>query len=1058
MRGIHRNRGRHGKPGPRFELVVLVVSLALVISQSLGMIAASALDSGSFSAWGWHSQATSTSKTGEKTSTASSDEPSAPTRDRSSGGASVTALAPIEVPSGSTDLEGRLGDDSKWTDGNLCAGVPKGQCYKELDQVPHRIIFTGLSSGQEYYIDVLIEFKDNANHTGYDQLTGPTSVTGSISGAAFVQLADQDCGGKTCKTFRLSFTATGSDGIVEFDVRLGIGAHLWNGSNLSVELGNGNETVPLPVNEIVFDIIAHKFNDLNSNGTQDAGEPDLAGWTMTLYKGPGCSQQITLTGNPGTTNANGNVTWTVTGGDADNNGDFSVGETLQAGWTNTTDLCQTTQGQQVNFGNHQEQPTLTITKAASSSQVTAGAAFSYTITVKNTGNAQATGVVVTDDLADSLTGVTAGFDIDPGSAGGTGSCTVGAGNTISCAVGTLAANNGSANGPDEVVVTINATAPNTCGQLSNTATVDSDQTSPQTSGDATIVTVTGCAPTLTITKQALNANGGPITTIPLGGSFNYVITVTNTGNASASPVIVTDNLNDSLTINSTSWDVDPPDASTDGTCTVGAGNTVSCPDSGTITLAASDGSANGNDTLQVVISVTVPDNLTSCPTLTNSAQVRIGIEGTPSTAQSAPVEVTGCASNLTITKQGPASVGQGGAITYTITVKNTGNAQATGVIVTDDLADSLTGVAGSFDVDPGSAGGTGTCSVAAGNNVSCSVGTLAANDGGANGPDEVVVTITANAPVGQCPTITNQASVTANGQEGAINSNTVTTTVTGCATPPPPPPPPPTPAGIQVVKGGPAQAHVGDTITYTFAVSLAAGSASLTNITITDPICSATPTLGTKTGGDQDTTLETGETWNYSCTHVVTATDPDPLPNTVTVTGTGPNGQVSDTDTHSVDIIHPAIQIVKTAKPTSIGPGETVTYTYAVTNKGDVTLFDVKVTDNKLGNICTIAQLDVGETKTCTADFTASSGFGGPVDNVGKAKGHDVTGFSVEDTDHASIDVVLGTTVTPVTPPSGVAFTGASGVVRLAGLALLLLLVGTGILFLTRRREDGTEA
>ncbi len=232
----------------------------------------------------------------------------------------------------------------------------------------------------------------------------------------------------------------------------------------------------------------------------------------------------------------------------------------------------------------------------------------------------------------------------------------------------------------------------------------------------------------------------------------------------------------------------------------------------------------------------------------------------------------------------------------------------------------------------------------------------------------------------------------------------------------------------------------------------------MTNITISDPICSAAPTLGTKTGGDQDTTLETGETWNYSCTHVVTATDPDPLPNTVTVTGTGPNGQVSDTDTHSVDIIHPAIQIVKTARPTSVGPGETVTYTFRVTNTGDVTLFDVKVTDNKLGNICTIAQLDVGETETCTADFTASTDFGGPLDNVGKAKGHDVTGFSVQDTDRASIDVVLGTTVTPVTPPSGVAFTGASGVVTMAALALLLLLLGTGTLFLTRRREDGMEA
>src|SRR5207247_1089607 len=129
------------------------------------------------------------------------------------------------------------------------------------------------------------------------------------------------------------------------------------------------------------------------------------------------------------------------------------------------------------------------------------------------------------------------------------------------------------------------------------------------------ITNTRGTPNLTITKVAQNANGEPITEIPLGGSFHYLITVTNTGNASASPVIVTDNLNDSLTVNlPVTWDVNPPDTGTDGTCTVGTGNTVSCPGTnGPITLAASDGAANGNDTLPVVINVTVPDNLSSCP-------------------------------------------------------------------------------------------------------------------------------------------------------------------------------------------------------------------------------------------------------------------------------------------------------------------------------------------------------------------------------------------------------------------------------------------------------------
>jgi uncharacterized repeat protein (TIGR01451 family)/fimbrial isopeptide formation D2 family protein len=1003
MRGMHRYQGRPGKRGPRLGRVAFVLSLALVISQSLGMIAANAFGPKTFGAWG--SQSTSGSNT------------SGGGRVASTGGASTSYQAEDRTRSASTGPQ--PAPPSPGTGANISTDLVAAGPFTY-----NHSTLAGTGPNLPWYDSRTI----SKNAGVVESLEGGDFKCGDLV-LFFVKVEVTGGSGSRDVALDLSFLKepTGQPGVGFDDI---VGASLSTndsgsgGGNANLE---GNETVSLS-NE--------------HDGTVGGKDAILGTVTITnlnpddelvaaVWAHLGCEVGASPTGNLQTALMDASST--------NNDDNFSNGGQQTIPFKKIEDIAQ---------------PGLEIVKAASSSQVTAGAAFTYTITVKNTGNVQATGVVITDDLADSLTGVSAGFDVNPGSPGGTGSCTVGAGNTISCAVGILAANDGLANGPDEVVVTINATAPNTCGELSNTATVDSDQTSPQTSNGVT-VTIVGCAPTLSITKEAQSANGQPITTIPLGGSFNYVITVTNTGNASASPVIVTDDLNDSLAINSTSWDVDPPDTGTDGACSVGAGNTVSCPSSGTITLAASDGSANGTDTLQVVINVTVPENLTSCPTLTNSAQARIGVEGTPSSAQSAPVTVTGCASNLTIAKQGPATVGQGGAVTYTITVKNTGNAQATGVFVTDDLADSLTGVSASFDIDPGS-GSDGSCTVTAGNNVSCSVGTLAANDGGANGPDEVVVTINATAPVGQCPTITNQATLTASGQELSINSNIVTTVVTGCGggggggg---------PTPAGIQVLKGGPAVAHVGDTITYTFAVSLAPGSATLTNITLTDPICSTTPTLVSKTGGDQDTALETGETWNYRCNHVVTATDPDPLPNTVTVTGTGPNGQVSDTDTHSVDIIHPAIRIVKTAKPGSIGPGETVTYTYEVTNTGDVTLFDVKVTDNKLGNICTIGRLDVGETQTCTADFTASSDFGGPLDNVGKARGQDVTGKSVQDTDQASIDVVLGTTVTPVTPPSGLAFTGASGVLQIAGVALLLLLLGSGILFFTRRRDAGTEA
>jgi len=95
-------------------------------------------------------------------------------------------------------------------------------------------------------------------------------------------------------------------------------------------------------------ITAHKFNDVNGDGEQDVGEDDLEGWTMTLYEGSDCSGDAV---GSGTTNSNGNVVFT--GVEA---GTYSVKETLEGGWTNSTALCQHVtiaagESATLNFGN-----------------------------------------------------------------------------------------------------------------------------------------------------------------------------------------------------------------------------------------------------------------------------------------------------------------------------------------------------------------------------------------------------------------------------------------------------------------------------------------------------------------------------------------------------------------------------------------------------------------------------------------------------------------------------------------------------------------------------------
>lgn len=113
----------------------------------------------------------------------------------------------------------------------------------------------------------------------------------------------------------------------------------------------------------------------------------------------------------------------------------------------------------------------------------------------------------------------------------------------------------------------------------------------------------------------------------------------------------------------------------------------------------------------------------------------------------------------------------------------------------------------------------------------------------------------------------------------------------------------------------------------------------------------------------------------------------------------------------------------------SIKVGDPITWTFVVTNTGEVDLTDVTVTDDLLGDICTIGDLAAGASETCTKTGTAELG---QYVNLGT-----VTGFYPEseqpvtdtDTSHyigvepiaPAIDVAK--TVTPATLTVGEATT-----------------------------------
>jgi uncharacterized repeat protein (TIGR01451 family) len=261
---------------------------------------------------------------------------------------------------------------------------------------------------------------------------------------------------------------------------------------------------------------------------------------------------------------------------------------------------------------------------------------------------------------------------------------------------------------------------------------------------------------------------------------------------------------------------------------------------------------------------------------------------------------------------------------------------------------------------------------------------------------------------------------------------------------------------IQIVKDGPTQVHRGDTITYAFEVTNI-GDIDLFDVELTDPICD----LGSITlvdDGDGDSILAVGEAWRYLCTHLVTDDDPDPIPNTGFVRGDTAEGQeggeeVTDSDDHVVDLIHPDIDIVKTVDEDIVSIGDTVTYTYVIMNTGDTTLYDISVDDDILGHIGDIDFLEPGRSATLTRDFVMGNQI---VINIGLAEGEDILGRSVSADDDATVTPIAGANPSPPndTPTP---FTG-SDAGRLGLIAMVLFGLGVTVVATTRGRRPEREA
>ena len=546
-------------------------------------------------------------------------------------------------------------------------------------------------------------------------------------------------------------------------------------------------------------------------------------------------------------------------------------------------------------------------------------------------------------------------------------------------------------------VTVHLTSPTTaatCGEVVNSASATSSNDGSPSTGP---VTITVDCPDVQVVKTADNG------TISAGDTAAFTIVVTNNGPGVAKHVTLSDTLPVGV-----DWQQDNAD------CSITTG-VLSC-DFGNLASGASR-----------TIHVTGKTDAADCSTLHNTATVSATNESSDDLGNNtSSADITVDCPGISVTKTADdATVDAADQVGFTITVANAGPGTATDVHLDDPLPTNP-GLDWSID------GGTGQqlCQITQGDLV-CDFGDMPAET-------SYTVHITSDTDATTCGEIDNTATVTISNGDGDEASASITV---NCP-----------PLGIDIEKTGPTQAHVGDTITYNFSVQLTTPE-TLFNVTVSDPNCNEGAPVYVS-GDDGDNALEQGEVWLYQCTHVVLDSDPDPLPNTATVQGTADDGRTtSDEDSWSVDLIHPAIKIVKTVDPISGSPGDTVTYTYVVTNTGDTTLFNVSVDDDVIGHIGDIDQLDPGQSVTLTKDYVLPAGQLG-VTNVGTATGTDVLGKTVTDDDDASVTIVKAAH-SPPTPPKPTAFTG-SDAARLGLITLVLLGLGALALMIGRRRRDDT--
>lgn len=426
-------------------------------------------------------------------------------------------------------------------------------------------------------------------------------------------------------------------------------------------------------------------------------------------------------------------------------------------------------------------PDLAIAKTDGGVSINAGAEVAYTLAYSNTGNRNATGVVIKETVPEQTTFAAAAslptvWSCPDGSIAGT-VCTTTIGGLVTGQSGAVT-----------FVVRSNSPLPAGLAAIQNLARisddgVNGDDPTPQ-DNVATDTTPVNAAPDLRITKDDGNATTRP------GATTLYTLTYTNDGTQDATGVTLTEvvpNYTRFSAADSTPGWLCTPTTAAGSTCSISVGS-----------LAAG---TSGVVRFGVLVDNAVPAGLVE---IVNQAQVsddgRNGADPTPQNNSASDTTPLLAAPDLAIGKDDSGiTVQPGGLIVYRLDYNNVGNQAATGVVITEVVPLHTTFV-------PASSTAGWLCSPnnSAGSRCTVAIGAVAVDQPGSV---NFAVTVVQPAPAG-LDAVNNTAQVADDGLNGAdpILENNLATDAT---------PVDATPNLIVEKSADLVRARAGDTIKYT---------------------------------------------------------------------------------------------------------------------------------------------------------------------------------------------------------------------------------------------------